>query len=91
MSFFFCLLRGDNINYAAFLFLFQNAIQKLFKDNVEALHRQKRYKLIHLLYSGPAGLTIELGQSINPNMWHVVVVYEYKYRGIPRYKRTFNI
>ncbi|MFK0521973.1 MULTISPECIES: SAVED domain-containing protein [Paenibacillus] len=66
-------------------------IQELFKDKVEALHREKKYKLIHLLYSGPAGLAIELGRSINPNMWPEVVVYEYKYRGAPRYQRTFNI
>ncbi|CAM3363500.1 SAVED domain-containing protein [Paenibacillus taichungensis] len=66
-------------------------IQKLFKDNVEAFHRQKKYKLIHLLYSGPAGLAIELGRSINENMWPEVVVYEFKYRGAPRYQKALNI
>lgn len=66
-------------------------IQKLFKDEVEALHRQKRFSLIHLLYSGPAGLAIELGRSINQNMWPEVAVYEFKYRETPRYQRTFNI
>ncbi|WP_405169799.1 SAVED domain-containing protein [Paenibacillus sp. FSL H8-0280] len=66
-------------------------IQKLFKDNVEALHRQKKYKLIHLLFSGPAGLAIELGRSINTNMWPEVVVYEFKYRGTPRYQKAFCI
>ncbi|MBD7969563.1 SAVED domain-containing protein [Paenibacillus gallinarum] len=66
-------------------------IQKLFKDEVEALHRQKKYSLIHLLYSGPAGLAIELGRSINQNMWPEVALYEYKYRGVTRYQRTFNI
>ncbi|WP_161594315.1 SAVED domain-containing protein [Paenibacillus sp. CFBP13512] len=66
-------------------------IQKIFKDKVEALHLQKRYDLIHLLYTGPAGLAIELGRSINKNMWPEVAVYEYKYRESPSYHYALTI
>ncbi|CAM3893705.1 MULTISPECIES: SAVED domain-containing protein [Paenibacillus] len=66
-------------------------IQKLFKDEIEVLHRQKKYSLIHLFYSGPAGLAIELGRCINQNMWPEVALYEFKYRESPRYQRAFNI
>ncbi|MGP0580097.1 SAVED domain-containing protein [Paenibacillus peoriae] len=66
-------------------------IKNFFNDEVEALQRQKRYNLIHLLYSGPAGLAIELGRSINQNMWPEVAVHEFKYREILRYQRTFKI
>lgn len=66
-------------------------IQKKFKGEVEALHLQKKYDLIHLLYTGPAGLAIELGRSINKNMWPEVAVYEYKYRENPRYHYALTI
>lgn len=66
-------------------------IQRLFKDKVEEIHRQKKYERIHLLYSGPAGLAIEIGRSMQKNMWPEVSLYEYKYRNKPRYHHAFVI
>ncbi|MFD2114252.1 SAVED domain-containing protein [Paenibacillus yanchengensis] len=66
-------------------------IQQLFKDKSEELIRLKRYQHIHLFYSGPAGLAIELGRSINQNMWPEVSLYQFNYRNNPRYHFAFTV
>ncbi|MCK8488260.1 SAVED domain-containing protein [Paenibacillus sp. MBLB2552] len=66
-------------------------VQKIFKEKTEELIRRNGYKKIHLLYSGPAGLAIELGRSINPNMWPEVLIYQFNYRAEPRYSFALSV
>ncbi|RED89168.1 SAVED domain-containing protein [Cohnella phaseoli] len=66
-------------------------IQKEFKLAVEKQLQQKRYKEIHLFYSGPAGLAVEIGRGINTRMWPNVYLYHFNIRNNPRYQRTFSV
>ncbi|MCW3794469.1 SAVED domain-containing protein [Paenibacillus sp. LS1] len=66
-------------------------VQKLFKNETEKLFGQKRYNRIHLFYSGPAGLAIELGRSIHHSMWPQVSLYNFNYKETPRYQHAFVI
>ncbi len=40
----------------------------------------------HLFYAGPAPLAIAIGQQINPTMYPVVQLYEYRHKELPRYR-----
>lgn len=66
-------------------------VQQRFKREVEALVQHHRYTDIHLLFAGPAGLAVELGRSINKNMWPIVHLYHFQYRESPRYTPAFSI
>ncbi|HFJ9249432.1 HNH endonuclease [Bacillus anthracis] len=66
-------------------------IQQIFKSTVESLNNKNRYDEIHLFYAGPAGLAVEIGRSINKNMWPFVNLYHYQYRESPRYQWAFKI
>ncbi|MNN13131.1 hypothetical protein D3C81_1261520 [compost metagenome] len=66
-------------------------IQKYFRKSVETQLQKKRYREIHLFYSGPAGLAVEVGRSINSRMWPDVVLYQYNARSVPRYQKTFKV
>ncbi|OAB35649.1 hypothetical protein PMSD_12930 [Paenibacillus macquariensis subsp. defensor] len=65
--------------------------QKLFlRKSVESQLQKKRYREIYLFYSGPAGLAVEVGRSINSRMWPDVILYQYNARIVPRYQKTFK-
>ncbi|WP_144473230.1 SAVED domain-containing protein [Bacillus tropicus] len=66
-------------------------IQSQIKEGVEKLLQEKDYRKIHLFYAGPAGLAIELGRGINPNIWVEVCVYQYNVRETPRYQYALSI
>lgn len=66
-------------------------VKSCFKDKIEKLIQERRYKEIHLFYAGPGGLAIELGRSINESMWPSVNLYHYNYRQEPRYQKAFSI
>ncbi|MDM5196527.1 SAVED domain-containing protein [Fictibacillus enclensis] len=66
-------------------------IQSKVKKEVEQLLQEHDYDKIHLFYAGPAGLAIEIGRGINPNMWPEVYVYDHKKREIPRYQYALSI
>ncbi|MEW5953162.1 MAG: SAVED domain-containing protein [Bacillota bacterium] len=61
-------------------------VQNRFKYGVEEMHGQNRYEEIHLFLAVPAGLAVEIGRSINANMWCEVITYNYRFREIPKYK-----
>ncbi|WP_273483927.1 SAVED domain-containing protein [Desulforamulus ruminis] len=66
-------------------------VKSCFKRKVEELIQENRYKEIHLFYAGPSGLAVEIGRSINANMWPHVHLYHFMYRNNPRYEDTFCI
>jgi len=66
-------------------------IQSHIKEGVEKLLQEQDYRKIHLFYAGPAGLAIELGRGINPNIWVEVCVYQYSVRATPRYQYALSI
>ncbi|MCL5289791.1 MAG: SAVED domain-containing protein, partial [Firmicutes bacterium] len=66
-------------------------VKSCFKRNVEELIQKKRYNEIHLFYAGPAGLAVEIGRSVNANMWPHVNLYHFRYRNQPKHERTFSI
>ncbi len=67
------------------------AIQKSFKYSTESHIQSGRYNEIHLFYSGPAGLAVEIGRSINPRMWPEVFLYHFNIRNTPRYQLAFSV
>jgi hypothetical protein len=67
------------------------AIQRSFKYSIESLIQSSRYSEIHLFYSGPAGLAVEIGRSINPRMWPEVFLYHFNIRNTPRYQLAFSV
>jgi hypothetical protein len=66
-------------------------IQRSFKYSIESLIQSGRYNEIHLFYSGPAGLAVEIGRSINPRMWPEVCLYHFNIRNTPRYQLAFSV
>jgi hypothetical protein len=66
-------------------------IQAKIKDEVEKLMQEQDYTKIHLFYAGPAGLAIEIGRGINPNIWSEVCLYEYNIRKTPKYQYALSI
>ncbi|MBN7743410.1 MULTISPECIES: SAVED domain-containing protein [Bacillus] len=66
-------------------------IQSQIKEEVEKLLQEQDYRKIHLFYAGPAGLAIELGRGINPNIWVEVCLYQYNVRATPRYQYALSI
>ncbi|QUG82483.1 SAVED domain-containing protein [Bacillus nitratireducens] len=66
-------------------------IQSQIKEEVEKLLQEQDYRKIHLFYAGPAGLAIELGRGINPNIWVEVCVYQYNVRATPHYQYALSI
>ncbi|MGG0888959.1 SAVED domain-containing protein [Cytobacillus horneckiae] len=66
-------------------------LQSQIKEEVEKLLQEQDYRKIHLFYAGPAGLAIEIGRGINPNMWVEVCVYQYNIRATPRYQYALSI
>jgi hypothetical protein len=46
---------------------------------------------IHVLYAGPAGGAIVLGQAINPRMNPPVHLYQYSRQTVPRYQRALTL
>ncbi|MGF7035325.1 hypothetical protein J2T17_006333 [Paenibacillus mucilaginosus] len=67
------------------------AIQSSFKYTIESLIQSGLYTEIHLFYSGPAGLAVEIGRSINPRMWPEVYLYHFNIRNKPRYQLAFSV
>ncbi|MDF2500789.1 MAG: nuclease [Anaerosporomusa subterranea] len=55
-------------------------MQTTFKQKVEKLHGENRYEMIHLFAAVPAGLAVEIGRSINGNMWCPMSLYNYRFR-----------
>ena len=45
----------------------------------------------HLFYAGPAPLAVAIGQQINPTMYPVTQLYEYRHKESPRYKRSIRL
>lgn len=66
-------------------------IQAKIKDDIEKLLQQNDYKKIHLFYAGPAGLAIEIGRGVNPNIWSEVCLYQYNNRMSPKYQYALSI
>lgn len=66
-------------------------IQSKIKEGVEKLLQKYDYEKIHLFYAGPAGLAIEIGRGINPNIWCEVYVYQYNNRTNPKYQYALTI
>ncbi|WP_105979199.1 SAVED domain-containing protein [Bacillus paralicheniformis] len=66
-------------------------IQSKIKEDVEKLFQKYDYEKIHLFYAGPAGLAIEIGRGINPNIWSAVCLYQYNNRTKPKYQYAFTI
>lgn len=66
-------------------------IQCRIKDDVEKLLQKYNYEKIHLFYAGPAGLAIEIGRGINPNIWCEVYLYQYNNRAKPKYQYALTI
>lgn len=66
-------------------------IQAKIKNEVEKLLQKQDYQNIHLFYAGPAGLAIEIGRGINPNIWSEVCLYRYNNRLSPKYQYAFSI
>lgn len=77
----------DNVLFYEDVKLIQNA----FKQSVEKLHGENRYDMVHLFVAVPAGLAVEIGRSINPNMWCSVSLYNYRFRENPKYQFVFSI
>lgn len=77
----------DNVLYYEEVKLMQTA----FKQNVEKLHGENRYEMIYLFAAVPAGLAVEIGRSINANMWCPVSLYNYRFREKPKYQFVFSI
>jgi hypothetical protein len=65
-------------------------IQAKIKYEIEKLMQQD-YSKIHLFYAGPAGLAIEIGRGINPNIWSEVCLYQYNNRMTPKYQYALSI
>jgi hypothetical protein len=40
----------------------------------------------HLFFAGPAPLAVAIGQQVNPTMYPMVQLYEYRHNGAPRYR-----
>jgi hypothetical protein len=66
-------------------------ISRQFKIRVEELHEKKRYNDIHLFYAGPAGLAVELGRSVNKNIWPYIHLYHYRFREMPRHLHALSV
>lgn len=66
-------------------------IQAKIKYEIEKLMQQQDYSKIHLFYAGPAGLAIEIGRGINPNIWSEVCLYQYNNRMTPKYQYALSI
>lgn len=66
-------------------------IQSKIKGDVEKLLQKYDYEKIHLFYAGPAGLAIEIGRGINPNIWCEVYLYQYNNRTKPKYQYALTI
>ncbi|HDR4442747.1 MULTISPECIES: SAVED domain-containing protein [Bacillus cereus group] len=66
-------------------------IQAKIKDEIEKLLQRQDYSKIHLFYAGPAGLAIEIGRGINPNIWSEVYLYQYNNRMNPKYQYALSI
>ena len=66
-------------------------IQSKIKDDVEKLFQKYDYEKIHLFYAGPAGLAIEIGRGINPNIWCEVYLYQYNNRKKPKYQYALTV
>ncbi len=66
-------------------------IQSKIKEGVEKLLQKYDYEKIHLFYAGPAGLAIEIGRGINPNIWCEVYLYQYNNRTNPKYQYALTI
>ncbi|MCD1257652.1 SAVED domain-containing protein [Paenibacillus athensensis] len=67
------------------------AIRKEFNNLIEQQTQQKRYKEIHLFYSGPAGLAVEIGRSINTRIWPNIYLYSYNVRHTPHHQMAFSV
>ncbi|MBT2716566.1 SAVED domain-containing protein [Bacillus sp. ISL-57] len=66
-------------------------VQSKIKDEIEKLLQQQDYDKIHLFYAGPAGLAIEIGRGVNPNIWSEVCLYYYNKRMTPNYQYALSI
>ncbi|NGY88480.1 SAVED domain-containing protein [Bacillus megaterium] len=66
-------------------------IQSNIKREVEKLFQEHDYEKVHLFYAGPAGLALEIGRGINPNIWPEVCSYQHNARNKPRYKYALTI
>ncbi|MCM3393722.1 SAVED domain-containing protein [Cytobacillus oceanisediminis] len=66
-------------------------VQSRIKDEIEKLLQHQEYNKIHLFYAGPAGLAIELGRGINPNIWSEICLYHYNNRTNPKYQYALSI
>jgi hypothetical protein len=63
----------------------QEVVQR-FRREVTYRIGQQGYDEIHLFLAVPAGLALEVGRAINPNMWPRVYTYHYRCRERPRYQ-----
>jgi hypothetical protein len=45
----------------------------------------------HLFYAGPAPLAVAIGQQLNPTMYPVIQLYEYRHKATPRYKPSIRL
>ena len=69
-------IRVDNPKIDSVLYIEEvKQVQAAFKHRVEEMHWQNRYEGIHLFVAVPAGLAVEIGRSINANMWCHVNTY----------------
>mgnify|MGYP001155638020 CR=1 FL=1 len=66
-------------------------IQSEIKREVEKLLQEQDYEKVHLFYAGPAGLALEIGRGINPNIWPKVYSYQHSVRSKPRYQYALTI
>jgi hypothetical protein len=62
------------------------AVTQRFRTELNYRIGQQDYDEIHLFLAIPAGLALELGRTINPNMWPKVYTYHYSRRKRPRYQ-----
>ena len=67
-------------------------IKNIFDNTVqEYLSANHNCNNIHIFYSGPAGLAVELGRIIRKNMFPIVSLYQYQRNSSPKYSFTFTI
>ncbi len=67
------------------------SVRDTFRDAVLTALGKGVYQEVHLLCAVPAGLAVELGRSINRNMWPPVHLYQYHYSAQPRYERAITV
>ena len=76
------LQHSDQLHWAAF------EARRAFERVMQLLPSAVEW---HLFYAGPAPLAIVVGQQLNPTMYPVIQLYEYRHKESPRYRPSIRL